>query len=209
MFRPIKRQWPPGLTLSLFHAAVPRGPLCRFAGRFIACGSRDAGVSWDRMKTIRVGLTKCLEPGGVRAVVGHRATGAGGERKGDRGMVATGHPLATEAALDTLKRGGNAIDAALSAALVLGVVDGHNSGIGGGCVMVTGSRTDASLPSMAAKGRRSRLAGHVRSQWAGGMNGSQFGALSVATRALVAYNYAAVTYGRLPLRDLHSRGAVG
>ena len=50
-----------------------------------------------------------------------------------RGYAATVHPLATAAALDAMGRGGNAIDAAAAAALTLGVVDGHNSGIGGGC----------------------------------------------------------------------------
>src|SRR5207247_7564271 len=55
---------------------------------------------------------------------------------GPHGMAATGHPLATEAAVETLKQGGNAIDAAVAAALTLGVVDGHNSGIGGGCFLL-------------------------------------------------------------------------
>lgn len=50
----------------------------------------------------------------------------------DKGAVATVHPLATQAAIDVLNEGGNAIDAAVAAALTLGVVDGHNSGIGGG-----------------------------------------------------------------------------
>ncbi|MBU2886824.1 gamma-glutamyltransferase [Gilvimarinus agarilyticus] len=46
--------------------------------------------------------------------------------------VATVQPRATEAAMAVLNRGGNAVDAAVAAALALGVVDGHNSGIGGG-----------------------------------------------------------------------------
>src|SRR5262249_1220708 len=55
---------------------------------------------------------------------------------GQSGIVATVQPLATEAAVHALKSGGNAIDAAVAAALTLGVVDGHNSGIGGGCFML-------------------------------------------------------------------------
>lgn len=49
------------------------------------------------------------------------------------GVVATVHPLATQAGVDAFEKGGNAIDAAIAAALTLGVVDPHNSGIGGGC----------------------------------------------------------------------------
>lgn len=50
--------------------------------------------------------------------------------------VATVHPLATQAGMQAFEKGGNAIDAAIAAGLTLGVVDGHNSGIGGGCFFV-------------------------------------------------------------------------
>ena len=57
------------------------------------------------------------------------------------GMVVTSHTLATEVALEVLKKGGNAIDAAVAAALTLGVVDGHNSGLGGGCFVLIRTAT--------------------------------------------------------------------
>ena len=60
------------------------------------------------------------------------------------GMVATVHPVATEAGLRVLKDGGNAVDAAVAVALTLGVVDSDNSGIGGGCFMLI-HRADGSL----------------------------------------------------------------
>ncbi|HEY7774334.1 MAG TPA: gamma-glutamyltransferase [Marinagarivorans sp.] len=54
----------------------------------------------------------------------------------NKGAIATVQPLATEAAVAAFERGGNAIDAALAAAFTLGVVDSHNSGIGGGCFII-------------------------------------------------------------------------
>lgn len=53
-----------------------------------------------------------------------------------RAAVATVNPYATQIAIDVIARGGNAIDAAIAAAFTLGVVDGHNSGIGGGCFVL-------------------------------------------------------------------------
>lgn len=50
--------------------------------------------------------------------------------------VASVHPLATQAGMQAFEKGGNAIDAAIAVGLTLGVVDGHNSGIGGGCFFV-------------------------------------------------------------------------
>lgn len=66
---------------------------------------------------------------------GARADYAAVTRSGE-GAIATVNPMATNAAIEAFEAGGNAIDAAVAAALTLGVVDGYNSGIGGGCFIL-------------------------------------------------------------------------
>lgn len=60
-------------------------------------------------------------------------------RRGFKHAVATVHPLATQAAAQVFGQGGNAIDAAIAASFMLSVVDGYNSGIGGGCFILVRS----------------------------------------------------------------------
>ncbi|MFM1816386.1 MAG: hypothetical protein RLZ98_3081 [Pseudomonadota bacterium] len=56
-------------------------------------------------------------------------------------MVSAAHPLATQAGVDILKAGGNAIDAAIAVQLVLGLVEPQSSGLGGGAFAVYFDKT--------------------------------------------------------------------
>ena len=69
-------------------------------------------------------------------------------------VVASVHPLATDAGLDAYRNGGNALDAAVATALTLGVVDTHNSGLGGGCFILVGCQAANCWPSTAERPRR-------------------------------------------------------
>lgn len=52
---------------------------------------------------------------------------------GQRGAAATSHPLSTAIAIETLRHGGNAVDAAVTACILQSVLEPHNTGLGGDC----------------------------------------------------------------------------
>ena len=72
------------------------------------------------------------------------------------GMAATSQPLATQAALEVLRRGGNAIDAAIAANAVLGVVEPTGCGIGGDLFALIWSAEKGKLYGLNASGRSPR-----------------------------------------------------
>jgi len=73
------------------------------------------------------------------------------------GMVATSHPLASEAAIACLRAGGNAVDAAVSAMAVAAVAEPHMVGIGGDCFALV-SEPDGSIHGLNASGRAPKAA---------------------------------------------------
>src|SRR5918995_5474036 len=84
---------------------------------------------WLRIAVVVIALLLCAPATGLAQLKEPTVTGSGG-------AAATVDPLASEAAIDALRDGGNAVDAAVAAAGVLGVTEPFSCGIGGGGFMV-------------------------------------------------------------------------
>lgn len=76
---------------------------------------------------------------------------------GIAGMAATSSPLATLLALDILRNGGNAVDAAVAASAILCITEPHMTGIGGDCFALIGKR-DGTIEGINGSGRAGRRA---------------------------------------------------
>ncbi len=119
------------------------------------------------------------------------------------GMAATSQPLATQAALDILKKGGNAIDAAIAANAVLGLVEPTGCGVGGDLFAIIWSADKEKLYGLNASGRspRSLKLEYFKS------NGYDFipsvGPLPVSVPGCVdGWFEMHDMFGRLPMKDI-------
>ncbi len=102
------------------------------------------------------------------------------------GMVATSQPLASAAGLQVLREGGNAVDAAVTAAAVLAVIEPTMTGIGGDLFALVFDARDGTLRGLNASGRTGRRASCAQLHRRGLRQLPLRGALSVTVPGAVA-----------------------
>lgn len=127
-----------------------------------------------------------------------------------RGMVVSASPLASEAGLLMLKKGGNAVDAAVATTFAISVVEPFSAGIGGGGFLLFHSQKTGEIkaldfreraPIKATKNMYLDAKGKVRT------GASITGYLAVATPGTVAGMYEVHRrYGKLPWREVMKPG---
>jgi gamma-glutamyltranspeptidase/glutathione hydrolase len=129
---------------------------------------------------------------------------------GTGGAAATVERLATQAAIDTLRRGGNAVDAAVAAAGVLGVTEPFSCGIGGGGFMVVHRARDGKTTTIDHR-ERAPFAMGPESFFENGaplpFNDARYSGLSVGVPGTVSgWSNALARYGTMSLGEVLAPG---
>ena len=158
---------------------------------------------WFLVSTVLVygSVGMAADPGYDR-VVG-RAHASRSEVIAPHGMAATSQPLATQIALDILKAGGSAVDAAIAANAALGLMEPTGNGIGGDLFAIVWDAKKKELTGLNASGRapKSMTLEYFRK------NGFEaippFGPLPVSVPGAVdGWFELHGRYGRLPMKDI-------
>ena len=117
-------------------------------------GAQQAETATELPKYQAAGAERFIRPD-VHA--GDRPSGASFTTRspalGCAGAAGTAHPLATQAAIGILKRGGSAVDAAIAANACLGFVEPVSSGLGGDCYAMIWDPKLAKVVGMASSGK--------------------------------------------------------
>ncbi len=120
-------------------------------------------------------------------------------------MVSVANPYAAQAAAEVIAAGGHAVDAAIAAHTVLGLVEPQSSGIGGGGFMLVYERATDEL--VAYDGRETAPAGAVAGMFVDGdetmgfLRAWQSGVAVGVPGAMALYEYAHERHGRLTMLD--------
>ncbi|MEM8528822.1 MAG: gamma-glutamyltransferase [Bacteroidota bacterium] len=121
------------------------------------------------------------------------------------GMAATSQPLATQVALDILKKGGSAIDAAIAANAVLGLVEPTGNGIGGDLYAIVWDNESQQLYGLNASGRSPHDLSLTYFKEKGMSRVPYLGALSVSVPGAVdGWFELHQKFGKLPMKEVLS-----
>lgn len=151
-------------------------PAARPIAEQIGAGGRPAGAAWSR------------SPVYAR-----------------NGMAATAHPLATQIALDVLKAGGNAVDAAIAANAALGLMEPTGNGIGGDLFAIIYDPKTDKLHGLNGSGRspRGQTLKQLKARLGAAKSLPPLGHLSVTIPGTVdAWFTMHGRFGKLPMQDI-------
>ncbi|MEO1138315.1 MAG: gamma-glutamyltransferase family protein [Pseudomonadota bacterium] len=119
------------------------------------------------------------------------------------GMCATSHPLAAQTAIDILKRGGNAMDAAIAGAILLGICEPQMTGIGGDCFVLFTQPGQNDIHALNGSGRAPAASSAADLRTRGHDVVPLYGAEAVTIPgAIDAFCHLAETHGKLGLDAL-------
>jgi gamma-glutamyltranspeptidase/glutathione hydrolase len=152
-------------------------------------------------------------PGLILLLLAAFCSAAQAENIAKRHMVAAANPYAAKAALDMLRRGGSAVDAAIAAQMVLTLVEPESSGLGGGAFMllwnpatkkITSFDGRETAPASATPGMFLDAAGNPRKHFEAIPGGLSVGVPGVVAMLEMAHR----KYGKLPWATLFAPAIV-
>lgn len=119
------------------------------------------------------------------------------------GMCATSHPLAAQVSIDILKQGGNAMDAAIAGAVVLGICEPQMTGLGGDCFVLWSRPGETTINALNGSGRAPAAADSAKLRAEGRATVPTYSAQAVTIPGAVdAFCQLAETEGRIGLDTL-------
>ncbi|HEV2484357.1 MAG TPA: gamma-glutamyltransferase, partial [Terracidiphilus sp.] len=194
-----------------FVAALPLAVAGTLSGLHAEASEQDGAAM--RKADSDAGLPK-FQPAGTERFLrpdvhaGDRPSGASFASRsaamGRSGAAGTAHPIATLTAIETLKRGGSAVDAAVAANACLGFLEPTSCGLGGDCYAMIWDPKLGKVVGMAGSGRspKSLTLETVRQRAVNGVI-PKFGAVAVSTPgALDAWWTLHRRYGRLKWEEI-------